>query len=178
MPISGAFSRDANYVPITRDGVTVSKDMTLSASNTTASTPLFTLTGAVEVLQLYGIVTTLLSSNVTAGYLRTNDQTAQVDITLATGTTLSDFKVGSFLTRRSIASVALYGTSTVSAKVTDPVAATAPDVCMPVVISQKTGGVLTQVEFTYTTTNTPASGAITWYARWVPLSVDGNLVAA
>lgn len=178
MPLSGAFSRDANYVPITRDGVTVSKDVTFSGSNATVSTPLFTLTGAVQVNQLYGVVTTALGSNHTAAHWRLNDQTAQPVITLVTGTTLSSVPAGSVITRRSLVSVALVSNTAAAGVVSDPVAATAPDYFMPFVIVQKTGAVLTQVEYTYTTTNTPTTGAMTFFARWVPLSVDGNLVAA
>lgn len=178
MPLSGAFSRDANYVPITRDGVTVSKDVTFSGSNATVSTPLFTLTGAVVVYQLYGVITTTLGSQHTATHWRLNDQTTQVAISLATGTNQSANPAGSIMVRRNLASGALAPAVATAGAVTDPIAATAPDMLMPFIISQKTGGVLTQVEYVYTTTNTPTTGAATFFARWVPLSVDGNLVAA
>lgn len=177
MAVSGAYQRDQNFVPITTNGLIVSKAITLSASNTTANVPIFTVTGDVQVLSLYGVVTTALGSNVTAAYWRVNDQTAQTAISLATGTTLSSFTVGSLLTRRSLVSVALVGTNANAAAVVDPVAATAPGYFMPFTIVQKTGNVLTQIEFVYTTTNTPTSGAITFYAGWVPLSDGANIVA-
>lgn len=153
------------------------KDQTLSASNTTASTPLFRVTGSVHVSQIYGIVTTALGSNVTAAYLRTNDQTAQVNVTLNTGVTLSSFSAGSLIIRDSIASVALKGDNSSAAKVRDPVAATAPDTFMPFIVVQKTGGVQTDIEFTYTTTNTPTSGVIRWFVEWQPLTEGSTLVA-
>jgi hypothetical protein len=178
MPIvNGAFSRDANYVPITRDGVTVTKDVTFTGSNTTVNVPLFSLTGSVVVYQLYGIVTTTLGSNHTAAYWQINDGTANPDITLATGTTLSNYTVGSLIFRRSITSVALFGQNATASSVHDPVAATVPDFMMPFAITQKTGGVATNLEYVYTTTNTPTTGAMTFYAKYVPLSADGSLTA-
>jgi len=173
MAVSGAFRRDENFVPITVNGLTACKSITLSASNTTAAVPLFTVTGDVQVLSLYGVVTTALGSNITAAYWRANDQTAQAAISLATGTTLSSFTAGSLLTRRSLVSVALVGTNANAGAVVDPVAATAPGLFMPFAVVQKTGGITTDIEFVYTTTNTPTSGAIEFFIGWVPLSANG-----
>lgn len=154
---------------------------TLSASNTTAAVPIFRVTGSVKVVALWGVVTTALSSNITAAYWRTNDQTATLPISASAGTTLSSFAVGSTITRKSLVSVALTGDNASAAKVIDPVAATAPDVFMPFVVVRKTGSVqddnFTDIEFVYTTTNTPASGAITFFVRYVPVSADGALAA-
>lgn len=175
--IQGSVPRDANGVPICGVGCEVYKSLTLAASNTTANVPIFTVTGSVEVLGIWGIVTTALSSNITAAYLQINDQTATPDITLASGVTLSSFTAGSLLARTSVAGIALVGSNSSAGKVTDPVAATAPAFLMPFAVTQKTGGVLTQIEFVYTTTNTPASGVINWGLRWLPLSSDGNVVA-
>lgn len=174
---SASFSRDGNRVPITNYGFTAAKSSALTASNTTATNVLFSVTGTVLVKALYGIVTTALSSAVTAAYWQTNDQTATPDISLASGTTLSSFTVGSLLLRRSLVSVALVGTNASAGAVVDPVAATAPDQFMPFVVVQKTGGILTTIDFTYSTTNTPATGEIKFYASWLPLSDDGSLVA-
>jgi hypothetical protein len=177
MSVEGAYQRDENFVPIIENGIIVNKSITLSANNTTAAVPLFTVKGDVEVLALYGVVTTALSSAVTTAYWRLNDGTAQAAISLATGTTLSSFTAGSFLIRRSLVSVALSATNASAGAVVDPVAATAPDIFMPFTVIQKTGNVTTNIEFVYTTTNTPASGAITFYLGWVPLS-DGSYIEA
>lgn len=153
------------------------KDQTLSGSNTTVATPLFRVTGTVEVTQLYSIVTTALGSNITAAHWRTNDQTATLPISAAAGTALSSFTVGSKLTRSSIVSVALTGNNASAAKVIDPVAATAPAVHMPFEVVQKTAGVQTDIEFVYTTTNTPTSGVIRHFVEWQPMSDGATLVA-
>lgn len=175
MAEQGAFKRDENFIPITENGLTASKSITLSASNTTAAVPIFNVVGDVQILALYGVVTTALGSNITAAHWRTNDQTAQVAISLATGTTLSSFTAGSLLTRRSLMSVALVGTNANAAAVVDPVGATAPGLFMPFAIVQKTGNVTTDIEFVYTTTNTPTSGAIQFFIGWVPLSANASV---
>jgi len=150
-----------------------SKTQTLTGNNTTVSTPLFHITGTVHISQLYSVVTTVLGSAVTAAYWRINDQTAQVAISLATGTTLSNAPVGSYLSRHSIVSVALIYTSSAAGAVKDTVAATAAETFMPFVVNQKTGGVQTDIEFTYSTTNTPTTGVIQHFVEWQPLSADG-----
>ena len=168
---------DSNNVPVMYDGLWQVATQTLSANNTTAATPIFRVTGTVQVLALYAVVTTAISSNATAAYWRTNDQTAQVAISLATGTTISALPAGSILTRKSLVSVALTADSAAAAKVIDPVAATAPAVHMPFCVVQKTGGVQTDIEFVYTTTNTPASGVLQHWVRWLPLTSDATLTS-
>lgn len=175
MSTEGAYNRDENFVPITTNGLMLKKSATINGNNTTVSVPLFKVTGSVQILSLYGVVTTALSSNITAAHWRTNDQTANVAISLATGTTLSSFAAGSLLARRSLVSVALSGSNASAAAVVDPVAATAPGFFMPFIVVQKTGNILTTIDFRYTTTNTPASGAIDFYIGWIPLTPDAKL---
>ena len=153
------------------------KDQTLSGSNTTVATPLFRVTGSVRVTELYAVVTTALGSNQTAAHWRTNDQTATLPISAAAGTTISSLPANSMLTRHSLVSVALKADSAAAAKVVDPVAATAPAIHMPFEVVQKTGSVQTDIEFVYTTTNTPTSGVIRHYVEWQPLSEGATLVA-
>lgn len=153
-----------------------SKTQTLSGNNETVATPLFRITGTVQVTQLYAVVTTVLGSNVTAAHWRTNDQTATLPISAAAGTTLSSLPVGSVLTRHSLVSVALKADSSAAAKVIDPVAATAPAVHMPFCVVQKTAGVNTDIEFVYTTTNQPTSGVIQHFVEWQPLS-EGSFLS-
>ena len=152
-----------------------SKTQTLSGSNTTVATPLFRVTGTVRIGQLYAIVTTALGSNVTAAHWRLNDQTAQWAITASAGTTMSSLPVGSLAIRLTVATSALTVKSSATGGVQDLVAATAPDVFMPTVLIQKTAGVNTDIEFVYTTTNTPTSGVIQHFVEWQPLSEGSTL---
>lgn len=151
--------------------------LTLDGNNATKAHRLFTVTGSVRVKALYGVVTTALGSNLTAAYWRSNDQTAILPISAAAGTTLSSLPAGTMLTRHSLVSVALKADSAAGAKVVDPVAATAPAVHMPFEVVQKTGGIQTDIEFVYTTTNTPTSGVIDFYAEFEPLTAGSDLRA-
>lgn len=173
----GSFPRDDNRVPITSDGLQVSKAIVTNSTAATAVVPLFTVTGEVLVKQLYGVVTTTLGSNQTAAHWRINDQTAQPVISLVSGTAVSNAGVGSLLIRHSTVGVALKLSTAAAGIVTDPVAATAPAVMMPFTVCQKTNSVLTQIEYVYTTNQNPTTGAITFYAWYIPLTPTSSLVS-
>lgn len=158
-----------SYIPNT---ITSIKALTFTANNTTLANPLFRITGSIEVRRIWGVVTTVLSSNVTAAYWRLNDQTAQVDISLAAGTTLSAAAVGGTIIRRPLASTALTYMNAAAGRVQDPPAASA-NTFTPFALLQKTGAINTDVEFVYTTTNTPSTGVIQFFMEWTPLSADG-----
>lgn len=148
---------------------------TLSANNTTASVPLWRVTGNVLVTRLYGVVTTALGSNHTAAYWRLNDQTAQVDITLNTGTTLSSATAGSIIMCTGLAATALTLKSSAAGAVQHATTA-GNGVFSPVEVTKKSGA-NTDIEYTYTTTNTPTSGVIQFFIEYIPLSADGALTA-
>lgn len=145
---------------------------TLSANNTTASVVMFTLTGSVILHRLWGVVTTVIGANHTAGHCRLNDQTATVDISSSTGITLSGLAVGTLITRNSAAAAALALDSNAVGAITDTTAS--QEYFTPIALIKKTGAVTT-LDYRYSTTDAPTSGAITWYAEWEPLSADGNL---
>jgi hypothetical protein len=146
---------------------------TLIVNNTTGSVVMFTITGTVHVMALWGEVTTVLSSNVTAAHLRTNDQTANVDVTLASGVTLSSLPVGSIIYKESLAAAALIA-KTNAAGFFDESTPAGQLAFTPFILVKKTAAVTT-LDLRYTTTNTPATGVIQWNALWIPLSADGNL---
>lgn len=151
--------------------VLISTDtQSLTANNTTANPPIFRITGSINVLQLYGVVTTNLSSNITAASWRLNDQTAQVAITSAAGTTLSSILAGSVIMKTGLAAAALTKLDNAAGVIQEPTTleTTVPS---PFVMVKKTGA-NTDIEFKYTTTNTPATGAIQFFLVWQPLSAD------
>lgn len=174
--ITAAFQHDANHQPITQLGLTTLSTKTLSANNTTASVPIFTLTGQVLVNAIWGVVTTVLGANNTAAYWRLNDQTAQSDITLATGTTLSALPVGSMIVKKGLAAAALAALSASQERVSEPTTLETM-YFSPFAIMQKTGGITTDIEFTYTTTDTPTSGGINFFVAWVPITPGSQLTA-
>jgi len=171
--VAASYFRDANRVPITTDGLIAQVSQTLSGSNTTVSTALFTITGTVEIRGIWGVVTTDLGANNTAAYWRVNDQTAQSDVTLATGTTLSAVKAGSTIVKKGLAAAALVLLNNSQERVSEPTTLETT-YFSPFVVVKKTGA-LTQIEFTYTTTDTPTSGVIQHFVRWLPISADGSI---
>lgn len=175
MSIAAPLWRDANHSPIQVGGVVSRNSKTLSASNTTATVPIFRLTGTVNVVSLYGVVTTDLGANNTAAYWRLNDQTAQPAITLATGTTLSAVKAGSTIVKKGLAAAALTLLDNSAGRVSEPTTLETT-FFSPFVIMKKTAAT-TDIEFVYTTTDTPTSGIIQFFAVWLPVSADAALVA-
>lgn len=175
MVVSASFFRDANRVPITTDGVVTTTSQTLSGNNTTVATPIFRITGSIEVRGLWGEVTTVLGSNNTAAYYRLNDQTAQPDITLATGTTLSSAAVGSIIVKKGLAGAAVTLLTSAAGRISEPTTLETT-YFSPFTVVKKTAA-QTDIEFVYSTTNTPTSGVIAHYLRWLPLSSDANVVA-
>jgi len=173
-----AYSRDANRIPITRNGLLVSKAVSFTADGAATAIPIFDVTGLVEIIALYGIVTTAIGSNHTAAHWRLNDHTAtNVVISAASGTTISGLPAGTLLARIGLVATALSVVTSAAANILDPVAATAPDLFMPVAVIQKTAGVVTHIEYVYSTNNT-SLGAMTFYCGFIPLSEDGNITAS
>ncbi len=138
------------------------------------STALFRVTGSIEVRAIYGVVTTVLGSNVTAAYWRLNDQTAQVDITLSTGTTLSSAAVGSIIVKKGLATAALTALTSAAGRVSEPTTLETPYFSPFVVVAKN--GANTDIEFTYSTTQTPTSGVIQHFIRWMPISANSEVV--
>lgn len=173
MAFSQSLPRDANFVPVSNMGFQAVTSQTLSGSNTTVATPLFRLTGTVLILGMYGIVTTDLGSNHTAAHYRINDQTAQVALTLATGTTLSSLKAGSMIIKKGLVGAAITAVTNAAGAISEPTTLQT-SIFTPVSITKKTAAV-TDIEYVYTTSSTPTSGVIQHYVYYFPLSSDGAL---
>lgn len=173
MAISGSFNRDANFVPITTDGVITTDSQTFSGSNATVVTPIFRITGTIEVRGLWGVVTTVLGVNHTASAFRLNDQTAQVNITLNTGTDISAVAAGSVIVKKGLAGAAITLLNNSAGRVSEP---TTLETLYhsPFLITKKTAA-NTDIEYVYATTDTPTSGAMQFFLRWLPISSDGNV---
>ena len=172
--IPSSFRRDANSVPITQNGLQVTKDITFTTNGTIVKA-LFTITGSVLVNALYGVVTTLLGSNHTAASFRTNDQSAQVYLTAVGGTTLSNDAAGSVILKDKLVAVAVTELDNSAARVSESATAGIA-IFSPVIITKKTAA-LTQIEYKYITNNT-SLGAMTVFCGFIPLSADGDITAA
>ena len=175
--IDNSFSRDANRIPITTDGITTSVTKNMTASNETLAVPLFHIVGAVEIRGLWGVVTTALGANHTAAHWRINDQTAtNVVITAAAGTTLNSAGVGSLIVKKGVLSTALTLISNAAGAISEPTTLETT-YFSPFVAVQKVGNITTDIEYVYTTTTQPTTGAIKFNVRWLPLTSSANVVA-
>lgn len=147
---SGTFSRDANSVPITTDGIIVSKAITYVGASTgaTGATTLFTVTGAVTA-RVFGICGTTI---VGAGTLEVgiSGDTARILAQIADATDL--------------AAEEIYLDATPTLKVE----------AMPSQLIISNGQDIIQTIGTTALT----AGQITYYCLWTPLSTTGNLVVA
>lgn len=171
MPSLSVFARS----PATPIRTSVSK--TLSANNTTANVQLWRVTGSVYINKIYGIVTTAIGANHTGAYLRLNDQTAQQDITLSTGgATLSALPAGSLIHKDSLAGSDVLTVVSNATGVMYETGTPGVDLSQGFALVKKTGA-NTDIEYTYTTTDTPTSGVIQFFVEYVPLSADGALTA-
>ncbi len=174
MSVGGSLWRDANHNAIQVGGVVSRKSQTLSGNNTTVNTPIFRITGTVQVVALYGVVTTVIGANHTGGLYRLNDQTAQVAIT-ATGATLSGLAVGTTVVKKGLAAAALTLLDNAAGRVSEPTTLET-FYFSPFVVIKKTGA-NTDIEYQYATTDTPTSGVIQHFLVWLPVSADAKVTA-
>lgn len=148
MSTASVFTRDANHVPITSVGLTVSKDITYAAGTTgaTGATTLFTVTGVVAVR-----VFAVCSADLTSG----GSATIEVGISgntaaLIAQTTATGIDTGEFWIDTGPATIELLPN---------------PSLCRANII-QTIG------------TTTITGGTLSYYCIWVPISSDGDVVAA
>ncbi len=155
--------------------IITSNSKTFSATGAVV-TPIFRITGSIRILKLYGVVTTVLNAAWTAAYWRLNDQTAQVDITLNTGTTLSSASVGARLEKTGLAAAALTLVNSNAGRVTEAGAVNQVPTTM-FEMTQKTGAINTDIEFLFTKDAGASSGVIQFFVEWQAMSADGAVVA-
>lgn len=169
----GSLLRDDNDSPVQGFGLSTSTSITLTGNNTTVAVPLFHIIGTVQVLGISGVVTTDLGANHTAAYWRLNDQTAQVNITLNTGTTLSAVKAGSTIVKKGLAAAALVLLDNAAGRISEPT--TLETMYFSPFVAMKKTAAITDIEYVYSTTDTPTSGAIQFFVQWYPISQDGRV---
>ena len=175
---TGVQLRDDNDSPVTGFGLILTNSKNLTASNATGTAvPIFHITGTVQVLGLWGVVTTALGANNTAAYWRLNDQTAQSDITASSGTALSAASVGATIVKKGVAATALTLLDSTQERVSEPTTLETT-YFSPFVAVQKTGGITTDIEFLYSTTDTPTSGTIKFYVQYFPLGPSSKITVA
>jgi len=174
--ITQSFWRDANRIPIQGHGLVIRKDVIFTGDATTVAVPLFHVTGLVEVLKLGGGVTTALEDH-TDAHFRINDQSA-TDQVLSKSTTLdiSDISVGAAIYKNGLAAAVLKYMTSDAGSISEPAVADEKSFS-PVIINQITTDADTDIEYVYTTSDSPTTGAMSFYVGFLPLSEDGNIEA-
>lgn len=174
MSLNAPLWRDSNGYPVQAGGVISRKSQTLTGNNTTVNTPIFRITGTVQCVGLWAVVTTVIGANHTGGLYRLNDQTAQVAIT-ATGATLSALAVGTTITKKGLAATALTLLDNAAGRVSEPTTLETR-YFTPFTVMKKTGA-NTDIEYQYATTDAPTSGVLQHFLLWLPVSSDAAVVA-
>jgi len=148
--ILGAFHRDANGVPIWTEGLIESKSITYVAATTgaTGATTLFTVTGCVGV-RVFGVCGLTLEGAATLE-VGISGATAVVLAQIANATTLATDEIYTDATP----------TTKVEAMPSQLIIGNGQDIIQTIGSTALTAGVLT------------------YYCLWVPISTDGNVVAA
>lgn len=170
----GSLAIDDNDKPVQGFGLIVSNSKILTGNNTTVNVPIFTVQGSVLINAIYGVVTTALGANNTATYWRINDGTTQSNITLNTGTTLSAATVGATIVKKGLAAAALTFINADQGRVSEPTTLET-SYFSPIEVTAK-NGTTTNIEFTYTTTDTPTSGVINFYVGYLPIGQGSKIV--
>src|SRR5260221_203359 len=107
-----------SVTPVIYSEIISTKSQTTNANNTTANTPIFRITGTIEVRGLWGVITTTLGANHTGGLWRLNDQAAQISIT--TGATLSALAAGTVLVKKGLVAAAGVVLNNVAGVISEP----------------------------------------------------------
>lgn len=153
-------------------GTISTKLITLTGSGGIANNIVFTVTETIEVFKLQGFVSTALQNCGTAS-LGFFDGSVTTDITQPTpGATLTNFVANSWVGVTGTAGAALTVKNANAGYVFSP---TTNILLQPLILGQKSGATST-VEFTYTTSNTPTSGAIQFEMWWRPLTTNAAVV--
>ena len=177
MTVPGRFPREENRIPITGHGLVVENTLTFSGDDATVATPVFDVTGLVEVKKIGGVVLVALGANQTDCHFRINDHTATDQIiTKATTLTLSSAPIGSYITKTGLITAVATYKSSAAANFYEPTTLQT-ELFTPFIVGQKTGDIVTHIEWLYTTTDDPTSGSIEFFVGYLPLS-DGAKIEA
>ena len=146
----------------------------LNANNTTAHVSVFTFTGTLRIVKLYALVTAALSSNITNVQFTVYDGTTRSSWSASTGCAMSSAPVGSTAIMGGLPTAAL--TYLASSGISGGAGSTDLEPFQETNL-QANATATSYLEFSYTTTNTPASGAVQVLVQYEPLTSGAGMVA-
>lgn len=147
------------------------KIVTFAGAPTTYN--LFMVTGAVQIMELYGIVRTQIENVASNLHIEAFSAGGSADLTLAPGTNIQAAVVGSLLLKNEDATAAIALVSAATPAVEESSNWRSPDVPAVVVADDDQTTYIRVV-----LSAALASGQIRWHCHWSPLSDDGFVEAA
>lgn len=148
------------------------KQQAVSLNNTTGSYSLWTVTGAIFIIALWGEVVTALSADHTSAGFRVVKNAGVTNLTTLAGT-LSAAPVGSVL----MISVN-NGAPGVTIRDQVRIVSGSNSLHQSYLINTITGQTNCTIEYRYTTTDAPSSGTFNFYMYWSPASSGATVVPA
>jgi hypothetical protein len=145
---------------------------TLAANAGDEDLSLFTVTGSVDIMCIYGVVTSALSAGLTASYFNLWDGAAEVEITDNAGAVISSLPVGSVISKLDIATVVANVIDATNGAVSED--ATYKQLRKEFNITAKAGATTT-IRFTYTAAGV-ASGSIQFFIEYIPRSQGARIL--
>jgi hypothetical protein len=144
---------------------------TLAANGGSENLTLFTVTGSVDILAIYGVVTTGLSAGLTIAYFNLYDGAAEVEITDNAGSVISSLPVGSIISKLDVATAVVNVVNATNGAVSED--ATYKQFRKEFNVTAKAGATTT-IRFTYTAAGV-ASGVIQFFCEYIPRSQGAKL---
>lgn len=145
---------------------------TLTANAGDEDLLLFTVTGSVDILAIYGVVTSVLSAGLTGAYFNLWDGAAEVEITDNAGAVISSLPVGSVISKLDIATVVANVIDATNGMILED--ATYKQLRKEFNITAKAGATTT-IRFTYSAAAV-ASGSIQFFIEYIPRSQGAKIL--
>ncbi|MFA7070397.1 MAG: hypothetical protein WC144_06110 [Sulfurimonas sp.] len=144
---------------------------TLSANAGDEDLALFTVIGSVDILAIYGVVTSGLGAGLTVAYFNLWDGASEVEITDNVGADISSLPAGSVISKLDVATAVVDVVDATNGAVSED--ATYKQFRKEFNVTAKAGATTT-IRFTYTAAGV-ASGVIQFFCEYIPRSQGAKL---
>lgn len=149
---------------------TIGKTLTANAGDEDLS--LFEVIGSVDILAIYGVVTSGLSAGLTVAYFNLWDGASEVEITDNAGSDISSLPVGSVISKLDVATAVVDVIDSTNGVVSED--ATYKQLRKEFNVTAKAGATTT-IRFTYSAAGV-ASGSIQFFIEYIPRSQGAIII--
>lgn len=137
---------------------------------------LFSFTGSIEILSIWGIITSITDiTTCTATNFNINDTLNTVQLTTTAGTAISGFSPGSLVMKESIATTAIFAQNASQCRVNDA-SSSGQEIWSPCIITAGNGLPSNNIRFGFTG-DAFTNFEMKFFVRWRPLSDNATLTA-